>query len=180
MKRLVIVVNGKGGVGKDTLCSIASKYFDTMTISSIDPIKKIALTNGWDGKKDLKSRKFLSDLKELFTEFNNLSQNYLLQKYDEFVNSRRDILFVHIREPKDIEKFNTEILKKGDTCLTLLVKSDRILENYGNVADDNVEDYNYDIIYDNNISLEETEVEFIKLMNKLFKKYDKDKQIDII
>ena len=52
MNKLIVVINGRGGVGKDTLCSFVSDNYNVMNISSIDPIKEIAKTIGWDGKKD--------------------------------------------------------------------------------------------------------------------------------
>ncbi|MBO5879339.1 MAG: hypothetical protein J6Q68_02150, partial [Clostridia bacterium] len=65
MKKLVMVINGAGGVGKDTLCDFASAHFSVMNISSITPIKEIAAMCGWNGEKSDKARKFLSDLKAL-------------------------------------------------------------------------------------------------------------------
>jgi adenylate kinase family enzyme len=67
MTKLAFVINGSGGAGKDTLCELAAKHFKTVNVSSIDPIKKIARENGWNGEKDLKSRKFLADLKQVFS-----------------------------------------------------------------------------------------------------------------
>ena len=32
----VVIINGKGGVGKDFLCDIASKYYKTKVISVVD------------------------------------------------------------------------------------------------------------------------------------------------
>ena len=65
MNKVVIVINGAGGVGKDTLCELASLHFKVFNVSSITPIKEIASMCGWSGAKDDKSRKFLSDLKLL-------------------------------------------------------------------------------------------------------------------
>ena len=48
MKKAVIVINGAGGVGKDTLCDLAAKHFNVYNVSSITPIKEIASLCGWD------------------------------------------------------------------------------------------------------------------------------------
>jgi guanylate kinase len=46
-KQITIVMNGKGGVGKDTLClSLSSRR--VRNISSITPIKEIAANYGWN------------------------------------------------------------------------------------------------------------------------------------
>ena len=49
MKKIAMVINGAGGVGKDTLCDLADKHFGVMNISTITPIKEIAAQCGWDG-----------------------------------------------------------------------------------------------------------------------------------
>lgn len=77
--KAIIVINGRGGVGKDTLCDfVKEKYDDTygvQNISSITRIKEIAKDIGWDGNKDEKGRKFLSDLKKALTEYGDFQQN---------------------------------------------------------------------------------------------------------
>jgi adenylate kinase len=62
MNKAVIIINGAGGVGKDTICDLAAKHFKVKNISSITPIKELAARCGWGGEKDDKARKFLSDL----------------------------------------------------------------------------------------------------------------------
>ena len=42
MLKTIIVINGAGGVGKDTLCNIAARHFAVWNISSITPIKELA------------------------------------------------------------------------------------------------------------------------------------------
>ena len=105
MKKIAMVINGAGGVGKDTLCSMAKSAFKVNNISTITPIKHIAKRCGWDGRKDDKARKFLSDLKKLCVEYNDYPTEWAYKIYLDFLNSDEDILFVHIREPEEIEKF---------------------------------------------------------------------------
>ena len=52
MNKTVLVINGEGGVGKDTLCDLAAKHFKVKNISSITPIKEIAAMCGWRGEKE--------------------------------------------------------------------------------------------------------------------------------
>ena len=103
MEKLVIIINGVGGVGKDTLCDFAAKYYKIRKISAITPIKEIAQHYGWNGEKDERSRKFLSDVKRAFIEYNDLPTQYLLKQYEKFKKSEDEILFVHIREKEEIE-----------------------------------------------------------------------------
>lgn len=167
MKKITIIINGKGGAGKDTMCEMAAKHFRTMNVSSIDPIKRIASQNGWNGEKDDKSRKFLADLKKIFTDYNDLPTEYIFGKYKEFLVSDCEILFVHIREPEEIEKFRRKIEKSGGVCKTLLVTSERCKDAYGNASDDGTDNYPYDFIYRNDSSLDTAESEFTDLIGKI-------------
>jgi adenylate kinase family enzyme len=170
VKKIVIVINGSGGVGKDTLCEIVGKYYNTINVSSVDPIKEIAYKNGWNGDKSAKSRKFLADLKKIFVEFNNLPGRYLQSKYEEFVLNDRQIMFVHIREPKEIEKFKASI---DLPCITLLIQGRETTRTvWKNSSDDDVENYNYDFYYKNHKPLDEVEKDFIEFFNNLLKKID--------
>lgn len=151
----IIVINGKGGSGKDTLVEYLSEHsgLKIMNISSIDPIKEILKNTGyWDGEeKSDRVRKMLSDMKKAFEEYNGLSSEYINKHAKFFIISTRDVLFVHIREPEEISKFVKyveDILKYPVT--TLLITSDRTNDKqYGNESDDDVEHYSYDFVYNN-------------------------------
>lgn len=164
---IIIVINGKGGVGKDYCIShFTSKVGEknVENISSIDPIKKIASMYGYnDNNKTNQSRRFLSKLKEAFVEWNELPTTYTIKKVDEAINAEnhKKFVFVHIREPEEIKKF-------VDTCRISLLMNDcrtnfRIVtllitdgsENganyrtFGNHSDDDVNNFKYDFKYIN-------------------------------
>ncbi len=152
-EKIVIVVNGKGGVGKDTFCEKAGLFFQAKSISAITPIKEIARICGWNGEKDLKSRKFLADLKQLLVDYNGYPNRYLEGEYRRFLDSEWETLFVHIREADQIADFLRRIPGKK---LALLVRSARLSSaHYGNAADDEVEAYDYDAVFQNDCTLEE-------------------------
>lgn len=163
MKKIVIIINGKGGSGKDTLCELAAKHYKVKIISAITPIKDIAKVNGWSGEKDEKSRKFLSDLKRVFIEYNDLPTRYLLSQYQEFSKDKEtEILFVHIRETDEINKFKQQI---EGACVTLLIKRplvDSII--IGNDSDDQVDTMDYDYYFVNNKSISHIENEFVEFI----------------
>lgn len=164
MKKITIVINGKGGAGKDTICNIVSKYFPTLVVSSISPVKEIARECGWNGEKDAKSRKFLADLKRLLAEYNNFSTKYLLEQHKIFLNDERfEIMFVHIREADQIADFLNKITGEK---ITLLIRK-KNLPIYNNFADDNVEDYEYDYVYENDKSIEKLEDDFMLFFRKI-------------
>lgn len=166
MKKTVIVINGAGGVGKDTLCEFAEKHFKVMNISSITPIKEIAAMCGWSGEKTDKARKFLSDLKALSIEYNDFPTAWATEKYNAFLVSDFEIMFVHIREPEEISKF---VAATQNNAKTLLVRGgDRMTKsNYGNVSDDSVEKYAYDYYFVNDKTLEEAEADFITFLKSI-------------
>ena len=167
-KKLIIVINGKGGVGKDTLCTAVSCHYRTLIISSIDPIKAIASQHGWNGEKDNKARRFLADLKQAFTNYNGLPTLYLKSKTEEFLKSSFDILFVHIREPEQINEYKASILPHS--CKTLLIKRTAIDNGYkfGNDADDRVDEYKYDYVFQNDLPIKESAVSFCKLIESIY------------
>lgn len=152
MRKQVFIINGQGGVGKDTICNCAAQYFRVRNVSSITPIVEIARFAGWNGEKTLAARRLLSQLKQAFTEFNDLSFQYCMDAYRAFMESDDDLLFLHVREPAEIERLKQAI---GPDCRTLLVRrSDRPAQQYGNRSDDEVEAYPYDLYFDNHPPLD--------------------------
>ena len=151
--KLVLVINGKGGVGKDAFCDAAAQSFAVKNVSAITPVKAIAAQCGWQGQKDLKSRKFLADLKQLLVDYNGFPNAYLEGEYRSFLQSEADILFVHIREAEQIQDFLRRIPGKK---AALLIRSQRVEgATYGNAADDLVEAYPYDYVFQNDGALEQ-------------------------
>lgn len=173
MNKIMIVINGKAEAGKDTLCDFVIHHFYAQKISSITPILRIARENGWDGSKDNQSRKFLSDLKRAFVEYNNLPNIYLQEECEKFLKSDNDILFVHIREAGQIDEF---VSKVRDTCIccTLLVSNQPNKEPvlFGNDSDDCVENYEYDYHYQNIKPLEVAEKDFIDFFLAILADHD--------
>lgn len=169
----IIVINGQGGVGKDTFVGYCG--YEDMGIynfSMVDEIKKIALYVGWTGRKSSKDRKFLSDLKDLTSEYSDFPFKSVVNKINETLKDnryrhKRDqdlIFFIHAREPKDIMRWVKDYGAK-----TLLIRREDIEGSYGNHADDSVFDIDYDYIIQNNkglINLKEEAESFINMIRE--------------
>jgi len=167
----VFIINGSGGVGKDTFVEMVSKVVPTINYSSVDKVKLIAKQIGWDGvSKTDKDRKLLSDLKALTTEYNDMSFNCLKHTVSNFLTiSGASCLFLHIREPEEIKRavqeFNAE---------TILVKRDSTQAIKTNISDANVDNYDYDYIINNSGTLEDLEIEARKFVYKYVCEEDTD------
>ena len=163
----IFIVNGQGGAGKSTFEYIIQKYaweedFRDITITSIiDPIKAIAKEIGWDGGKTSKDRAFLHELKVLLHNYNNCDTKYIINKINNAEALKRTAIFIDMREKEDIADFKdlfpeikTVLIKRGE------------FSSYGNEADDNVSDINYDIVIENNGTLEDFEKKAIEFYKK--------------
>lgn len=144
MNKQIIIINGTGGSGKDTFVEFATKYAKVCNYSSIDKVKEIAKMVGWDGGKSEKDRKFLSDLKRLTTDYNDMAFCDIKEKIEEFLNSPNEIMFIHIREPEEIERVSQTFNAK-----TLLIKREGLENINTNYSDASVDNYSYDFIIEN-------------------------------
>lgn len=144
----IIVINGAATVGKSTFISLCHEI-DPRVIetSTVDFVKEIALKAGWDGIKDQKGRKLLSDIKDALERYDDVPN----KKIDEFIQSHSDnIIFVNAREPHNIQYY-----KDKYNAITVLVTNLNAKTVHGNHADENIYDYNYDIHIDNSGTLEQ-------------------------
>lgn len=150
--RHVYITNGMGGCGKDTFAYYMKQFVPgTVKISSVDLVKRIAEMCGWKGGKTEKDRKFLSDLKCLLTEYNDMPFEYMksaVASWGRYVSTR--VILIDIREPEEIARAVKEFGAK-----TILIRNDRVPHIHSNMADANVFNYDYDFVIENNGTLEE-------------------------
>lgn len=170
MKKAVIVINGTGGSGKDTVAEVVLKKFCGLNVSSIDLPKQLLTLAGWDGKKTPEARKALSEIKQALTEFNDAPFNYCkeyVQKFKEEVNC--PFLFVHIRERENIDRFHEYVIWQEQLpCFDLLVVGNPT--TWGNPSDDKPENFvvqDYDIVLYNNSTKEDLEAQALETFDKL-------------
>lgn len=152
MEKKIIIINGSGGVGKDTFVEFCNQFTNVKNISSVDKVKEAAkILVGWKGEKNDKSRKLLVDLKALSIDYNDYPMVYIKEEADAFwQNPTQKMMFVHIREISEIEK-----VKQALNAKTLLITSSRVQKITTNNSDANVEKYAYDMYISNDGTLEE-------------------------
>lgn len=156
----VAIINGKPLSGKDTFVKMCENIYPViLNVSTVDFVKEVATFCGWDGKKTPINRIFLAKLKDLLTWWNDVPAT----KVDEAIRRFRKrmeeydysddelVVFIHCREPKEIiklvEKYNGR---------SLLIRRGAV-ENAeaSNEADENVFNFEYDDVVDNNGTLDE-------------------------
>lgn len=193
----IIIINGNGGVGKDTLIEGFSHKYKTDNYSSITPIKQIIelsktvlLDSGIDlfdlssiTNKDEKARLLMSEMKQSYDKFCNLSTRYLIERAYNFLLSDSDYCFIHIREPKNIDLFKSAFRKILYERITTLNNFDVVYEINGqlvtpnivrtvlvlrdtnvdwhNDSDNNVSNYAYDLYFFNNGDIKDCISKFI-------------------
>ena len=171
----VVIVNGRPNAGKTTFENLCAKVVGNAYCnrrSTIDKVKEIAAQAGWNGVKDARSRKMLSDLKDIFTEYNDMPFNDILNFLDKWedelshynVGYHPHILFVDDREPEHIDR-----LKKELNAITLLIRRPIIEDKEtSNHADEEVFNYEYDWVINNDSSLEDLYTQAKVFVNSIF------------
>lgn len=175
----IIVINGVPMSGKDTFCDLCLNYMTARgimggKISTIDFIKKIAAQVGWQGLKEPKDRKFLSDLKDLLTEYNDapftvveeqIRQTHLHFTREMGLPEDRIVFFIHCREPKEIQKFVDRL--GAETLIIRREEMEKLPQS--NHADEEVLNFDYTYTINNDKGIEELEQEARKFVDNLVK-----------
>ncbi len=165
----IIIVNGSGGVGKDTFVDALEKCgADVTHMSIVGQIKKVASFLGWDGSKGEKDRKFLSDLLDLSDWYNDRPYTYFERNAREFLGSidtgKPQLLCVDMRQKKHISRAVKEFGAK-----TVLVTRSSVPHITSNHADSEVFDMEYDYLIENEGSISDLKRQAAKFINQLEK-----------
>lgn len=145
----ILIINGSGGVGKDTFVGYLSNYIKVLHVSIVDKAKHLAAQIGWDGSKTEKDRKFLSDLKTLIDEYND--DNYKTISHitslflDDSLNDKKyEVLCVDMREKQQIDRYVKDFGAKK-----VLITRSSVAHITSNIADRGVFDCDYDYVIHN-------------------------------
>lgn len=158
------VINGYPQSGKDAFVDFCKQEKGALCkkVSTVDFIKDIAYKYGWTGEKTPKDRKFLSDLKNLFTEWNDIPFKETMERIREFHQtlqiyevSSEGIVFIMSREPAEIMRFKHEL-----GAISVLIERDAVKDNeQSNEADSGVMNCEYDVVVYNNGTLEDLQTQ---------------------
>lgn len=160
----ILIINGSGGVGKDTFVDCLGKVVKTSHISIVTPTKNIAKLVGWDNDKSEKGRRFLCDLKTLIDDYNDYNYNYVTEEVREFMAQQEgdSILCIDMREKEQIER-----AKKEFNAKTVLVTRTSVPQITSNIADAGVFDLQYDYHIRNDGSLDDLQEKARKFIDLL-------------
>jgi hypothetical protein len=121
--------------------------------STINYVKEIARQLGWNGEKGTNDRRFLSDLKDTLTRWKDIPYKKICESIDIAEREGFDAMFIDCREPEEIKRFVEDF-----NAITVFVQRGEVAF-FGNHADDNVRNYQYDITIDNSRGLDELKQE---------------------
>lgn len=154
----VYIINGRPGIGKDSFVAEVKKSlveinYSVHNISTINPILRLVEQIGFDTTKTAANRKMFSLIKQAvdfrdytFNETRNTIRNILI------FPEGNDIVFIHCREPKEIDKYVRAYNAK--TILIMSPDIEKLNIDYGNDSDNNVNNYNYTYIINNHKTLD--------------------------
>lgn len=105
----IVIINGKPRTGKDSVISFAeslSKEFDYLTtsLSAVDPVREIMRIWGFNPQdKTEVIRDAMSKTKDFLSQY-NLPLTYLLKQIHSLPEYMNNLVFICMREPKDIDE----------------------------------------------------------------------------
>lgn len=168
----IFVINGAPRAGKDTFVEFCQALVGErcLNVSTVDFVKEVAKFAGWDGNKTPEARKFLSDLKDIMTEYDNIPFKKVkraidiyrleLEEYTSEFYIANSVVFIHCREPQEIEKFKNELGAK-----TLLIRRPDVEGgDQSNHADAEVFNYDYDYTIYNDGTLDQLHLKAIDFL----------------
>lgn len=157
----IVVINGAAGSGKDTFVSRVVEILGEercYNYSTIDFVKYLAIIAGWKGSKTPKDRKFLSDLKRVLTDWDDLPYKITEKEIESTATAflenghfNDSVMFIHCREPEEIERLATNFM--AHTLIVRRAAAEEVKQI--NKSDNEVYNYSYEYVIENNGALEE-------------------------
>jgi len=161
MLKCVVIQNGTPRSGKDEMIKgLHKQMLNIMRYSTVDKVKAIASSMGWNGEKTPEFRKMLSDLKIMYNEhfdgtFRDFKHNIAALQSE---TTTYDMLIVQTREIPEIIRMVAYCAEMKISCATTLVtRENNWSADKESLApcDHEVHDYDYNFTLENNGTLEE-------------------------
>lgn len=158
----IVIINGTGGSGKDSFVEAVGRNIQgkCYNYSTVDFVKYVAIHAGWRQDKTPENRKFLSDLKRLLTEWDDIPyKKTVMAIHSNTMDAveqgvlRNSIMFIHCREPEEIAR----LVENWGAHSLLVTRAAADEVEQSNDSDRNVRNYEYDTIVENNGTLAELE-----------------------
>lgn len=160
----IFIINGSGGSGKDTFVRLCSNHLKIRNTSKIIPAKRalcelLGITmDELESNKTEEVRSMLVNLNSIAIKHGDYPTKFIMNQVREFLCSEEEqVMFIHIREPEEIDKVKGLINEMIDPMKvsTVLIVSDRVKRITSNTADANVDKYDYDIVIDNSHGMQQ-------------------------
>lgn len=166
MNKKIFILNGVGTSGKGVFVDFVSKYIPTHKYSIVDLPKEAAKILGWNGGKTEKDRKFLSDIMDLATEYNDSPYRDVAHLFYGFTTTLpEEVLIIDMRDPKDIARAARDFGAE-----TILIRNPNVTQIKSNHADRDVENYEYDYIIENDGTLKQLDEMAYLFVEQVIKK----------
>ena len=164
MRNKLFIINGYPKCGKGTFIQLCSKYTSCKEISSVDPTKLALMILGWDGEEETKTpeiRKALSNMKDLSTELFDGPVTYVKERAGSVLKDGNiNIVFANAREPVELQRYRDY----GATIILINRVTDIPRPTH---SDQNVEQFEYDVVIDNTKDLVYLEQQTCEFINKI-------------
>lgn len=177
-RKHTFVMCSSAQTGKGTFVNYITRYLRdkygiqewpyVLYCSTIDPIKDIMTVYGWNGIKDEKSRKCMSDLKQVFSEWSDMPFKHIQLRIE---YTEAPFIFVDCREPEEVARFQREF-----NAVSVGLKRDG-LEEFRNEADLLAQTNSPDFLIPNNGSLEDLKYQAITFIDRFIKNHKLEEQL---
>ena len=168
----VILINGRPRTGKDTVVNLMcnalmERGYMAEAFSSIDPIKALLGSVIDLSQKTEADRILLSEVGDALEKHSAFRTNRCIWfAEDVFRESENAVVFLHVREPENIQKLRTTFLAKGINVVRLLVVSARGID-VDSRADQVAGTGRYDLMIVNNGTLDDLKATCVRTVGRL-------------